>query len=247
MRLCQRLVLTAAAGLLLAASAGAQSVPEEREARWVADHVSLDLLPVAYVVPRGHFSLGGSMNMPPVGLPASRYSLYPDLQYGAAARTQVALGVAGADRPGRTGEALFYTLGVQRVLLPGTRTAPTVSLGGYGFLAPHDLHGGVAYLVASQKLTPQAYPHGAFAHVGLELQSFAGAGSRTGVQPFVGANYAWSRRLRFSAEFRSRMTWERHHLYSLKGVILLYRGFGLNGGFRDNGYRAEPFIGIEID
>ena len=241
------LVLNAPHGAAAQGSPSAQSPPGARETRWVADHVSLDLLPVAYVIRRGHFSLGGSMNMPPVGLPASRYSLYPDLQYGVAARTQAAIGVSGADRLGTGGQAIFYTLGLQQVLLPETRTVPTLSVGGYGFLAPHNRHGGVAYLVASKQLTRQAYPRGVFAHLGLEVQTFADADSHTGVQPFVGANYVWSRRIRFSAEFRPRMSWEGEDSYSLKGVVLLYRGFGLNGGFRDNGYRAYPFIGFQID
>jgi hypothetical protein len=255
------LTLALAAGLMLSAPhrataqsppavpgpPAAPSPPGARETRWVADHVSLDLLPVAYVIPRGHFSLGGSMNMPPVGFPASRYSLYPDLQYGLTGRDQVAIGVSGADRLGTRGQAIFYTLGLQHVLLPETRTAPTLSVGGYGFLAPQNRHGGVAYLVASKQWTRQAYPRGVFAHLGLEVQTFANAEADTGVQPFVGANYVWSRRLRFSAEYRPRLSWERQDIYSLKGVVLLYRGFGVNGGFRDNGYRAEPFIGIEID
>jgi hypothetical protein len=226
---------------------GAPRPPSARETRWVADHISLDLLPVAYVLPRGRFSLGGSMNMPPVGFPTSHYSLYPDLQYGVAGRTQAAVGVSGADRLGTGGEAIFYTLGLQHVLLPETRTVPTLSLGGYGFLAPHNRHGGVVYLVASKQLTRRAYPRGVFAHLGLEVQTFANADSDTGAQPFVGANYVWSRHLRFSAEYRPRMSWEREDLYSFKGVVLLYRGFGVTGGYRDNGYRAHPFIGIEID
>ena len=59
--------------------------------------------------------------------------------------------------------------------MPETRTAPTVTVGGYGFLAPHHLHGGVVYLVASKQLTPRAYPQGVFAHLGLEVQTFANA------------------------------------------------------------------------
>jgi len=242
-----RLAVTASLALTATAGAGAPTTPEQREARWISDHISLDLLPVAYVIPRGHFSLGGSMNMPPVGLPASRYSLYPDLQYGLDGRTEAALGVSGADRLGTGGQAIFYTLGLQHVLLPETRTVPTLSVGGYGFLAPHNLHGGVAYLVASKQVTQRAYPQGVFAHLGLEVQTFATADSHTGVQPAVGANYVWSRRIRFSAEYRPRMSWEREDIYSLKGVVLLYRGFGLNAGYRNNGYRAHPFIGIEID
>jgi hypothetical protein len=247
--------LALAAGLVLNAPhpAGAQSAPDPqsaptaRETRWIADHISLDLLPVAYVLPRGRFSLGGNMNMPPVGLPASRYTLYPDLQYGLTGRTQMAFGVSGAERLGRGGEAIFYNLGLQHVLLPETRTTPALSLGGYGFLAPQNRHGGVAYLVASKQLTRQASPRGVFAHLGLEVQTFANADSHTGVQPFVGTNYVWTRRLRFSAEYRPRLSWEREDLYSVKGVVLLYRGFGVNAGFRNNGYRAHPFIGIQID
>jgi hypothetical protein len=33
----------------------------------------------------------------------------------------------------------------------------------------------------------------------------------------------------------------------VKGAIILYRGFGVSAVFRDNGYRAHPFIGIQID
>jgi hypothetical protein len=112
----------------------------------VADHVSLDLLPAGYVLPRGRFSLGSTMNMPPVGLPASRYTLYPNLQYGLTGRTQAAFGVSGAERLGRGGEAIFYSLGLQHVFLPETRTTPALSLGGYGLLALQNRHGGAAYL-----------------------------------------------------------------------------------------------------
>ena len=58
------------------------------------------------------------MNMPPVGFPGSRSSLYPNLQYGLPGRTEAALGVSGAEPPGRSGQAIFYTL-VQRSRING--------------------------------------------------------------------------------------------------------------------------------
>jgi hypothetical protein len=43
------------------------------------------------------------------------------------------------------------------------------------------------------------------------------------------------------------MSWEGSDPYTLRGVFLVTRRFGLSAGYRQNGYRAHPFIGIEID
>ena len=96
-------------------------------------------------------------------------------------------------------------------------------------------------------MTPRAYPGGVFAHVGVEFQGFSGDRSSSSARPFVGANYVWSRRVRFSAEFRPRMPWERDHLYSARAVVLLTRKIGVSGGLRNNGYQTHPFIGIQLD
>jgi hypothetical protein len=247
--------LDRAAGLILVASflplaphpARAQSSPQVRERRWVPDHIDLDLLPVAYVIRRGEFSVDGPMTMPPIGFPASTYSLYPSLQYGVAQGTQVAFGVAGADRLVHGGQAIFYNLGLQHVLIRDSRTAPALSIGGYGFLAPQNRHGGAVYLVASHQLTQHPYPRGIFVHGGLLIQTFANADSGTDARPFLGANYVWNRRLRFSADYRPRMSWEQRELYSLHATVLVYKKLGLSVGYRSNAYRTHPFVGLVID
>jgi hypothetical protein len=83
--------------------------------------------------------------------------------------------------------------------------------------------------------------------VGVELQGFSDDRSSSSAQPFVGANYVWSRRVRLSAEFRPRMPWERTNLYSGRAVVLLNRRIGVSGGLRNNGYQTHPFIGIRVD
>src|SRR5262249_46638122 len=103
------------------------------------------------------------------------------------------------------------------------------------------------YLVASHPLTRHAYPRGAFAHLGVELQTFSNRDASTAVQPFVGANYVWNRRVRFSADFRPAMPWEHANLYSLRAVVLLTRKIGISGGLRNNGYRTHPFVGFHLD
>src|SRR5258708_22267428 len=86
----------------------AQEEERQRDAKWVSEHLDLNLLPVAYVVRRGQLSVGGSMSLTPVGFPATTYSLYPNPIYGVAKNTEVTLGVTGAERPGPGGEATFY-------------------------------------------------------------------------------------------------------------------------------------------
>jgi hypothetical protein len=225
-----------------------QNPDRARDARWRSDHVDLDLLPVAYVVRSRHLTVGGPVNMPPVGFPANTYSLYPNLTYGLTARTEATFGITGAQRLGPGGEATFYTLGLEHVLLPESGHLPTISLGAYGFQGPHDhRNGGAVFLVASQQLTPRAYPNELFAHLGVEFQGFSDGRSSSAAQPFVGANYVWSPRLRFSAEFRPRQPWERANLYSARAVVLLNRRIGISGGLRNNGYQTHPFIGIRVD
>ena len=225
-----------------------QEEDRARDARWRSEHIDLDLLPVAYGVRPRHLTVGGPVNMTPVGFPANTYSLYPNLTYGLTARTEAMLGVTGAQRIGPGGEATFYTLGLQHVLLPEKGKLPAVSIGGYGFQGPHDdRNGGAAYVVASRQLTPRASARGVFAHVGLEFQGFSGDRSGSAARPFVGANYIWSQRVRFSAEFRPRMPWERANLYSARAVVLLNRRIGVSGGLRNNGYQTHPFIGIHLD
>jgi hypothetical protein len=226
----------------------AKAAPKEQsEQQWVSEHVSLVLLPSAYVLRKGRFAVGGPVNMTPAGFPASTYSLYPNLVYGLSQRTEVAFGVTGAERLGPGGQAIFYNLGLQHLLIPETRRRPAVSVGGYGFLGPHSHNGGAAYVVASRQFTPHASPRGVFGHLGLELQSFTNSDSSTAVQPFIGANYVWTRRLRFAAEFRPHMVWEDTNLYSLQAIVLVKKRFGVSGGLRNNGYETHPFIGLQVD
>lgn len=243
------IILATLTGLMLtpAREARAQAASPQPESRWASEHVDLNMLPVAYVVRRGHLSVGGPVTMTPAGFAADTYSLYPALAYGITARTEAMFGVTGAERLGPGGEAVFYGLGLQHALLLGNHRLPALSLGGYGFVGPKDHHGGAVYLVASRQLTRYPYPRGVFGHLGVELQTFANSGSSTGVQPFIGANYVWNRRVRFSGEFRPSMPWEHANLYSLRAVVLVTRKIGISGGLRNNGYRTHPFIGIHID
>jgi hypothetical protein len=219
-----------------------------RGAKWASEHVDLDQLPSAYVVRARHLSVGGPGVLAPVGFPSSKYTHYPSLTYGLTARTQAMLGATGGERIGPGGEATFYMLGLQQVLVPEKGKVPEVSIGGYGFQGPHDAHsGGAVYLVASRQFTSQSYPHGVFAHLGVEFQGFTDHLSGSAVQPFVGANYIWRRRVRFSAEFRPRMPWEETNLYSARAVVLLSPRIGVSGGLRNNGYETHPFIGLHID
>jgi hypothetical protein len=210
-------------------------------------HIDLDLLPVAYVEARRRLPIGTSLRMVPIGFPASSYSLYPNLQFRVTPRTVLALGASGADPLGHSVTAIFYSVGLQHLLLPETRHLPALAVGGYGFLAPQNRHGGAGYLVASRQLTPHAYPRGAFLHLGLLLQSFGDGTSGTDARPFLGVNYVWSPRLRFTGEYRPAMSWEANDPYTVRAVFLFTRRFGVSGGYRQNGYRAHPFIGIEID
>jgi hypothetical protein len=43
------------------------------------------------------------------------------------------------------------------------------------------------------------------------------------------------------------MSWEESGLYTLCGVFTVTRRFGFSVGYHQDGYRAQPFIGIEID
>src|SRR5437899_3131879 len=111
-----------AAGLLFTAQgARGQEDAQKRDTEWVSKHLDLDLLPVAFVVPRGRLTIGGPMNLTPAGFPADTYALYPNLLYGITARTEVGVGVTGAERLGPGGEAIFYMLGVQHALSLGSR------------------------------------------------------------------------------------------------------------------------------
>jgi hypothetical protein len=237
------------AGLLLVPAQGARGEPEteKREAQWVDQHVDLDLLPVAFTVPRGRLTVGGPLPRTPAGFPSDIYVLYPDLVYGLTDRTEAGLGGAGAQRLGPGGEATFYTLGLQRVLSLTANKLPTLSVGAYGFLGPQGHDGGAVYLVASRQLTRHAYPRGLFAHLGLELQGYSSDDSSAAPRPFLGVDLVWTQRLRFSAEFRQRMPWESANLYSLRTVLLITRHFGLSGGLRNNGYRTHPFIGLRLE
>jgi hypothetical protein len=226
---------------------GAKRASSASEARWIASHVNLDLLPSAYAVLHHRFDIGSKINMPPIGVPASRYSVYPDIEFAPTPRTVLALGAATADRLHAGGSPVYYTVGIQHQFLAETHRLPAVAVGGYGLVGPHDHHGGAAYVVASRQLTSHGDHRGAFVHAGVLVQTFSGEGSGTDAQPFLGADYVWNRRMRFSGEYRPKMSWEASDPYTLRGVFMVTRQFGFSAGYRQNGYRAEPFIGIEID
>src|SRR5262249_52800358 len=113
---------------------------------------------------------------------------------------------------------------------------------------PHDhRNGGAIYLVASRQLSRHVYPRGVFAHAGIEFQGFSDDHSSSSAQPFVGANWIWRHRVRFSGEVRPRMPWEHTNLYSLRAIVLFTRRLGVTGGLRNNGYETHPFIGFHLD
>jgi hypothetical protein len=245
----RRILAGGVSGLLFfsAARARSETTAEKREERWARQHVDLDQLPVAYTLPHGKLTLGGSVSRTPAGFPADEYRLYPALAYGVTDRTELDLGVTGAQRLGPGGEATFYTLGLQHVLGSGAGKRSTVSVGAYGFFGPDAQGGGALYGVASRQLTAHPYPRGVFAHLGLELQGFSADDSSVAPRPFLGAEYVLTHRLRFTAEFRLRMPWESANLYSLRSVVMVTRRFGLSLGVRNNGYRTHPFVGIRIE
>jgi hypothetical protein len=229
--------------------AGGQAKPDpgKPDAGWVSQHVDLDQLPVAYTVRSGRFAIGSAMRLTPAGFPADTYARYPDLAYGLTDRTELSLGVTGAQRLGPGGEAIFYNLGLQHVLLRGAPNVPALAVGGYAFAGPHDHNGGAVYLVASHQLSRRPYPGAVIAHLGLLLQGYSGNDSSAAPRPFVGANYVATPRFQLSAEFRPRMPWEYANVYSLRGVVLVTRRYGFDGGLRSNGYRVHPFIGFHLD
>jgi hypothetical protein len=161
--------------------------------------VNLDLLPSAYGVMGHRFDLGNKINMPPIGVPASRYTVYPDIEFAPAPRTVLALGATTAKPLYRGGSPVCYTIGIQQQLMSETHRLPAVAVGGYGLLGPHDHHGGAAYVVASRQFTAQGDHRGVFLHAGLLVQTYSGEGSGTDARPFLGADNVWSRRLRFPA------------------------------------------------
>lgn len=208
-----------------------------------AFRLGLEFHPVAYVLDRGKLNLGGMTPMHPAGLPASDYIQYIRGGYGLGGGWQVNAGLTGVDKRGPDGQRLYSGFGVQKELMRETSSMPAVSVGTYGSFGPGGHNTLNLHLVGTKKLTGGG-PHQVFLTGGGKFEHFDGVGSSNGVRPFVGATYAFNHRFYLTAEYSPNQAWEFNDQWALRGTLELWRGLGITGGIRNNGYNETTFIGV---
>ncbi len=221
--------------------------PDERGTQdYLADYrIQLDWNPLGVTIPGQRFRFSNFIPMHPAGFRGDFYQRFFAPTYAVGRGWEVTAGVTGAERLGPGGTALFYGAGFQKQFITESRSRPGVSFGAYGMFGPHNHNSGTLFLATSKKLWGRK-DRAVFLHAGGRLETYGSDdyGSGTGLRPYVGTSFAFSRRAFLSAEFSPRQPWDRANMYSARLAVRLYRGFGIQGGIRSNGYRTLPFIGI---
>lgn len=230
-----------------AAQAQASKPAPEDPDYWRQYQLGLEYDPIGYTIKPNRFLFSGYTPMQPAGFRSDKYSHYFNPAYGLGDGWEATLGVTGAEAIGAGGEAIFYSGGVQKQLVRESGWRPAVSVGGYGYVGPHEHHGGTAYVVGSKRLWRGIGGSQAlFGHAGLKMETWDASrlDGSTGLRPFVGANVGLTRRVFLSLDFSPRQAWQVSNPYSLGATVLVYKSVGVSGGVRNNGYRTEPFLSL---
>jgi hypothetical protein len=218
---------------------------------WRADKAHLHFLPVGFVRQRPGFTIDHLIPMVPSGFPARDYNLYPGLNYSFGNGWEATALVVGAETLDTHKERPFYGLGLQKRLLgeqsPLSRDW-VLSVGGYGYLGPHANNGGVGYLAASRRLLGGApnSPLSLYLHLGGKVETIGGPVSATGVQPFVGGDISFHRRLFLSGEYSPRQSWQTSDMFTVRATVPVVRDFGVSFGIAGTGYTTVGFVGISF-
>lgn len=244
-------LLTLLAGLLLAPAAAraADGATETEEpysnARTRQYRLQLDWHPIGLVVPKGQLRISSLIRMHPSGFRADEYSLYLAPTYGLGDGWEVSAGVTGAERLGAGGNALFFGAGIQKQLVPESRTMPAISVGLYGMAGPHSHQSGTFYLAATKEVWSKG-GRAIFVHGGGKYETFDSDdyGDSTGLRPYVGTTLVVTPRLFLGAEISPTQPWEVSTPYALRATVRVYKRFSLSGGVRNNGFDTETFIGL---
>lgn len=205
--------------------------------------LGLEFHPIAYVLDSGKLSLGGVTPMHPAGIPASDYFPYLSGGYGFGDGWEALVGLTGVERLGPDDLVLYGGLGIQKRLIKETRSLPTVSLGFYDTFGPSDHNTVNVYLVATKRILREGQ-HQFFVTGGGKFENFTGNGNGSGVEPFVGGVYVFAKRLYVTAEFSPQQAWESNNQWAIRGTLRVWRGLGVTGGIRHNGFNKTTFIGV---
>jgi hypothetical protein len=241
-------------GLLVVLPGAAWAQDEEKTDAEVRreNRLRLSFHPVAPVVAKGEFHFTHPLSMHPAGFRADEYSHYLSPTYGLGDGWEIGAALTGAERIGAGGKAIFYGLGVQKQLLYETKRRPSLSIGGYGMMGPHDHNTGNLYLVATKQVWKSSSgPQALFLHGGVKGEFFSSDDYKddAGVRPFFGMNFTVTRRFFLGAEVAAKQDWERETMWALKGTYLVSvkkHKFGISGGIRNNGYETQPFVGLSL-
>lgn len=245
----------------LKSSAARADRDDKKECRedWRDHRVRLCDLPIGYVLDQG-VTFANLIPNHPAGFPADDHSYWFNPVVGIGAGTEVSLNVMGAEALRRPGKATFYGGALQKRILRQSGILPTASVGIRGNLGPHDHDTIASYLVGTWKVwgkpcaTRGAYLTGGlqYEHYGTDRNLFnqtpigrpVPKDSSSGLRPFGALNVALSSRLFVSGEIQKRMPWQWNTPYCVKGTLLVFKDWGVQGGVQNVGYITHGFVGI---
>jgi len=242
---------------------------KECRSDWINHHVHLRLHPVGYVRPKG-FTLTDLVPNHPSGFPNKGYNNY-ELTYGMGGGTQIGISAVGArefgtkyapQNPHGTRTDWFWGGYLQKRLLTERGMLPTLSLGIRGNVGDHSHDTLVPYLVGTKKVLGKPcgvsgvyltsgvkyerfstnYPLDLITPISRPVPPFRG----DAVAPFEGINIAATKNIFLSAEWAPKLVWEFQDEWALKGELLVWRGWGVEGGWESNGYHTRTFVALEI-
>jgi len=214
---------------------------------WRDYRLELDYHPIGPVLRKGQLEFSNLIPMHPSGFRADAYNLFIGPTYGLGRGWQVTAGLTTAERLGPGGEAVFYGGGLQKQFVHETKSRPALSLSGYGMAGPHGHHTGTVALSGSKRVFGgDGRRFATFIHGGAKFEAFGSDdyGDGTGIRPYAGATFAFSRRMFLSGEFSPAQPWEQTDMYSIRATYLFRRRIGISGGIRNNGFRTLPFVSL---
>jgi hypothetical protein len=242
--------LAACVVALASVPASAQEEVELPPTKWLDNYrLRLDFHPIGQTLDRGDFKFSSLIRMYPPGFRADEYDMLFAPTYGLADGLEITAGVTTAERLGRGGEAVFYGAGIQKQIFEAGDWLPSISIGAFGVMGPHDHTGGSLYLAATQrvfggKIVGKRIGPTLFLHGGVKYEFFDSDDydNSSGVRPFVGASMNFTRRVALTGEYSPGQAWQPDDMWSVRASYRIHRFITLSGGIRSNGFDTHPFF-----
>jgi len=239
---------------------------------WLDAHVNYRFHPVAYTL--GNMtSLSNLTPNYPAAFVAKHYNMY-ELSRGIGPSTDIGISAVGAKlfglqraplNPHPNDTEWFFGGYVQQKLVNESGVLPTISLGVRANQGSDEIGTLGGYIVGTKRLIGKPcnvaglWVTGGYKWEGYDtdtgMANFIGLisprgnvppTSDDGARPFAGMNIAFSKNFAVGGEWSHRQPWQFEDMWSARGILLIWHGWGVEGGVEDNGYHERTFVALEL-